>query len=264
MEFPIHPVKKKNLESYDPKNRDIAYEFSKQIKQEVGDYIKLIILFGSSVRKQEAGDIDILLVLDDTAFDLSKEFVEAYRIIVENIIIKISRKLHVTTFRLTSFWEYIRAGDPVGINILRDGVALLDPGIFDALQMLLYQGRIRPTPESAYTYYTRAPITLHNSKMRLLQSTLDLYWAVIDAAHAALIKMNVIPPSPEHVPALLEEKLVKPGLLEMKYVKIAEQFYHLSRGILHNQITQIDGDHYDHYYEEARDFIERMKPFVEK
>ena len=26
----------------------------------------------------------------------------------------------------TTFWEYIRAGDPVGVNILRDGVPILD------------------------------------------------------------------------------------------------------------------------------------------
>jgi predicted nucleotidyltransferase len=264
VEFPIQPIKKKNLESYDHKNREIAYEFAKRVKKEAGPYIKMIVLFGSTARKQEAGDIDILLVLDDTMFDLSAEFVQTYRVIVENLIISISRKLHVTTFRLTQFWEYIRAGDPVAINILRDGIALLDPGIFDPLQMLLYQGRIRPTPESAYTYFARAPITLETSKRRLLQGTLDLYWAVIDAAHAALIKINCIPPSPEHVAGLLDERLVKPGLLEKRYVKTVDRFYHLSRGILHNQITHIDGDTFDQYVKEAHAFIEAMRPFVEK
>lgn len=264
VDFPIPRIKQRNLEKYHHKNREIAYEFAKRVKKEVGDYLKMIILFGSTARNQESGDIDILIVLDDTIFDLTPEFNQTYRIIVEKIIVAISRKLHVTTFRLTSFWEYLRAGDPVAINILRDGIALLDPGIFDPLQILLYQGRIRPTPESAYAYFSRAPLTIHNAEWHILQATLDLYWGVIDAAHAALMKVNVVPPSPEFVPTLLDEKLAKAGLLDRKHVKTVERFYHLSRGILHNQITHISGPHFDEYLREAQEFIEEMRRFIEK
>jgi predicted nucleotidyltransferase len=260
----IPRIKQKNLEQYSPKNREIAYAFAKRIKEEVGDYAKLVVLFGSSARKQETGDVDVLIVLDDTLFELTPEFNQTYRIIVEKIIIEVSRKLHVTTFRLTSFWDYVRAGDPVAINILRDGIALLDPGIFDPLQHLLYQGRIRPTPESAYAYYARAPASLNNAHWHILQATLDLYWSVIDAAHAGLIKVNAVPPSPEFVPSLLEEKLVKPGLLDKKYVKVVERFYHLSRGILHHHITHISGPHFDEYAEEAKEFIEAMQVIVSR
>ena len=49
-------------------------------------------------------------------------------------------------------------------------------------------------------YFGRAPITLRNSKWHLNQATIDLYWAVIDATHAALMKLGEIPPSPEHIP----------------------------------------------------------------
>ncbi|MFH1071989.1 MAG: nucleotidyltransferase domain-containing protein [Nanoarchaeota archaeon] len=203
MDFLIPQNKRKNLEKYDKKNLEIALEFTKRLKHEIGDFAKMVILFGSTARHQQAGDIDILVVIDDVNIQLSPEFVQTYRIIVEKILADISRKLHITTFKLTTFWEYMRAGDPVAINILRDGVALLDPGIFDPLQILLLEGRIRPTPESVYTYFARAPITLHNSKWHLMQATLDLYWAVIDASHAALMKLNVVPPSPEFVPNLL-------------------------------------------------------------
>ncbi|MBU1975282.1 MAG: nucleotidyltransferase domain-containing protein [Nanoarchaeota archaeon] len=268
MDFAIPKVKKKNLEKYHPTHKDIAFEFAKRIKKEVGDYIKMIVLFGSTTRKQttkeRTGDIDIMIILDDTIFTLDQDFTQTYRIIVEKTINTISRKLHITTFRLTTWWEYIRAGDPVAINILRDGVALVDPGIFDPLQMLLYQGRIRPTPESAYAYYQRAPNTLRNSKWHVMQATIDLYWAVIDAAHAALIKLNCVPPSPEFVPQLLEDKMVKKGLLDKKYVKVVDRFYHIAKGVMHNQITHVDGDNYDQYYKEAEEFVKVMQDFLKK
>jgi len=79
---------------------------------------------------------------------------------------------------LSSFWEYVRAGDPVVINILRDGLALVDSGFFDPLQALLFRGRIRPSQEAINNYYARAPTTLNNSMWHVLQATVDLYWAV--------------------------------------------------------------------------------------
>jgi len=158
----------------------------------------------------------------------------------------------------------MRAGDPVGINILRDGVALIDSGFFEPLQALLKKGKIRPTSESIWTYYIRAPNTLHNSKWHLLQATLDMYWAVIDAAHAALMKHGEIPPTPEHVADLLEQKLVKKKLLEHKYVLIMRHFYKIMKGIVHREIKEIKGSDYDKYYKTAEDFVKRMREFVEE
>lgn len=163
----------------------------------------------------------------------------------------------------TSFWEYARAGDPVAVNILRDGVALIDTGFFEPVQALLIQGRVRPTHESVWSYFGRAPRTLLNSKWHVMQATLDLYWAVIDAAHSALMHEGAIPPSPEHVSDLLEEKLVKKKLLEQKYADIMEKFYKIMKGITHREIKEVTGKEYDGYLKEANTFVERMKKFIE-
>ena len=66
-----------------------------------------------------------------------EELIEGYRIIVENLIEKVSLKLHVTSMTFTSFWEHARVGDPILVNILRDGIALHDRGFFDPLQRIL-------------------------------------------------------------------------------------------------------------------------------
>ncbi|MBW2999415.1 hypothetical protein KY339_01980, partial [Candidatus Woesearchaeota archaeon] len=183
---------------------------------------------------------------------------------IQKIISEVSKRLHITSMRLTSFWEYVKSGDPVAINILRDGVAIIDSGFFEPLQALLKQGRIRPTSESVWSYFTRAPATLHNSKWHIMQATLDLYWAVIDAAHAALMRLKQIPPSPIHVADMLDEKMVKKKLLDKKYVETMRKFYNLSKMITHREIREIKGDEYEGYYKEAEEFVNVIKAFIEK
>jgi len=265
MKFDIPKKEHPNLERYYKEDADTAYRFANEIYKELGSFIRAVVLFGSTARrtKQVGGDIDLLVVIDDLMMSMSPEVVEAYRLIVQKTIVKVSTKIHVTTMRFTSFWEYMRNGDPIAINLLRDGVALIDSGFFDPMQALLKRGRVRPTQESIWTYYTRAPNTLHNSKWHLLQGVIDLYWAVIDSAHAALMKVGEIPPTPEHAADMMEQKLVKRKLLEHKYVLIMRSFYRLMKMVTHREIVEIKGHEFDHYYKEAEDFVQRMRKIIE-
>jgi len=266
MKFDIPRKEHPNIEKYERYDVDTAHRFANEIYKEMGSLIRAVVLFGSSARRKltAKSDIDVLVILDDLTISLSPEVINAYRVIINKIIIKVSTRLHITTLRFTSFWDYIRNGDPIGINILRDGVAIIDSGFFEPLQVLLKKGKIRPTSESIWTYYIRAPNTLHNSKWHILQATLDLYWAVIDAAHAALMKHGEIPPTPEHVADLLDQKLVKKGLLEKKYVSTMRQFYKTMKMITHREIKEIKGDEYDRYYKTAEEFVNRMREFIEE
>ena len=265
MKFDIPKKEHPNLERYYKEDIETAYRFANEIYRELGSLIRAVVIFGSTARKTRGpeGDIDILVIIDDIMMNMSPEVVEAYRLIVQRSIVKVSTKLHITTMRFTSFWEYMRNGDPVAINLLRDGVAIIDSGFFDPMQVLLKKGRIRPTQESIWTYYARAPNTLHNSKWHLMQGVLDLYWAVIDAAHAALMKVGEIPPTPEHVADLMEQKLVKRKMLEHKYVIIMRNFYRLMKMITHREIVEIKGHEFDHYYRTAEDFVQRMRKLIE-
>jgi len=269
MEIKIPKREERNVSKYFPEDIEIARKFCKKIYDEVGNFIKIAVVFGSAARIKErkeggeAGDIDILLVIDDVTINLTPELIQTYRVLVEKMIADTSPRLHVTTLKLTSFWEYVRAGDPVAINILRDGVALIDSGFFDPLQVLLLRGKIRPTEEAMWGYFVRAPTTLHNSSWHVTQATIDLYWAVIDSAHAALMSLNVIPPSPSHVAELMEKELVPRGL-NRKYVEIMNSFYNLYKKIIHRDIKEISGSDYDRYRKEADDFVNAMRSFVEK
>src|SRR3989339_1984903 len=184
MDFKIKKNVRFNNPYVEQKDFDVAQQFAKKVYKEFGTFISAIILFGSvAQRKDKRYDVDMLIVIDDIRIKLYPEIMEAYKVIVEKAILDISPRIHVQTMKYSSFWEYVRAGDPVAINILRSGIALIDTGFFDPLQILLDQGRIRPSEESIFTYYTMAPASINRSQQHLLTATVDLYWAAIDAAH---------------------------------------------------------------------------------
>ncbi len=265
MEFKVHKRGGFNKKKYEKSDIDLAYKFAKKASKEFGTFLRAVVLFGSTTKrnKKKQGDIDVLMIVDDVTYMLSPEIVETYRIVIEKLIAEVSFKLHITTLKFTTFWDYTRIGDPVGINILRNGVALIDTGFFYPLQLLLYQGKIRPTKEAVQSYFSRAPTTLYNSKWHVLQGTLDLYWAVIDAAHAALMKQGVMPPAPNEIAEVMEKELVKKKLLDKKYPKIMRKLYVVSRMILHREIKTVDGKTYEAYYKEAKDFIDTMKKIID-
>ena len=258
-------ITEKQKQKYEKKDIDLAYKFAKEVHKEFGYFIKAIVLFGSSATGKETteGDIDILLVVDDVTYSMTGEVVETYRIIVENLILKVSKKIHVTTLKFTSFWDYIRVGDPVGLNILRDGVALIDTGFFTPLQFLLFSGKVRPSSESMMSYMARAPQALQNSRWHLLQGTLDLYWAVIDSAQAAIMKSGRLPPTPARVSEQLQH-LVKEGLIYKEAPKVMDMFYKLSKNILHKKTTDISGKDYEFYYKKSKEFVDNLKKYVTK
>jgi len=265
LDFNIHKKTARTKNNYSLENIDLAYKFSKLIHKDLGDLIKGIILFGSAARKKDdTNDIDILLIIDDVSVRLIPEVVQTYRVIVEQAVQKVSNKLHVTSMKFTSFWEYVRVGDPITINILRDGYALFDTGFFEPVQLLLLQGRIRPSHEALWSYLNRSKQFLVMSEKRILDSVLDLYWGAIDIAHSALMSVNEVPVSPEHVADLLEDKLVKPKLINKKIPWTLRKLYSLNKKISSGKISKFSGAELDSLIKETKVYFEELERFIKR
>jgi len=267
MKFKIKKKQQKNIDKYLEREFTSAKKFAQKLYKEFGTFLKAVVLFGSTMKHPASKnkDIDILVILDDVTVQFSKELVEVYRIITQKIIADVDpQHLHVQSMKFTSFWEYVKNGDPVAVNILRNGLALIDTGFFDPLQALLDQGRIRPSEESVYTYFTMAPASLTRANQHLLTAGVDLYWAAIDAAHAALMKMGEIPPSPDHVADLLERKLVAKRQVSKKYSNIMRKLYILFKKITHREIKELSGEQYEKYKKMTEIFVKGMQKYIEK
>ena len=86
----------------------------------------------------------------------------------------------------------------------------------------------------------RAPSTITSAKWHVLQACLDLYWAVIDAAHAILISQGEAPLSPIHIAKTMSE-YAKKGKIKKSHARVVDEFYQLSKAIVTRDIKEISG-----------------------
>ena len=163
MEFNI-PKREVHQHKLNLDDAKLVRKLSSDLTKELGEFLKCCVLFGSSTGEpQHEHDIDVLLVIDDLTRVVTPSVVEAYRIIVERVGAEISKRFHINTLKISTLWEQARQGDPVLMNMLRDGVVFYDVGVFEPLQVLLQEGKIRPSRESVNNYAARAPITMQNA-----------------------------------------------------------------------------------------------------
>lgn len=249
--------------------RNIAMDFASKTYKKFDRIIKSIILFGSSVKQSSTAgsDVDIIIIIDDAAVQWDQELIAWYREELGKLIRAnpYKRELHVNTVKLTTWWQDLLRGDPVVINVIRYGEALVDfGGFFNPLKVLLQEGKIKSTPESIYTLLQRAPQHLARSNASELGAVEGIYWAMVDSAHALLIASHIMPPSPEHIPILLKEKFVDNKLLKMKYVVWYRDVYVLHRRIVHGDVTTVQGIELDEWQKRADEFVRVMAEIIEK
>ncbi|MFA5258860.1 MAG: nucleotidyltransferase domain-containing protein [Candidatus Pacearchaeota archaeon] len=240
--------------------REIAMDFAEKVYIKFDKIIKSVILFGSTAKHEESADsdIDIILVVDDAVIKFDDRLIMWYRdelgkIIQEN---PYKQDLHINTVKLTTWWEDLSKGDPVIINIIRYGEALIDfAGFFDPIKILLQEGRIKSTPEAMYTILNRIPGHLVRSKTAEMSAIEGCYWAMIESAQALLMSVKILPPSPEHITMLLKENFVDKGLLKINYVADIKEIYELHKKIAHGEIKDIDGRIIDQWQNKADAFF---------
>ncbi|MFQ5621662.1 MAG: nucleotidyltransferase domain-containing protein [Candidatus Nanoarchaeia archaeon] len=252
---------------YDKDEHELAKRFAKELQKELNVFLKEVIFFGSSARKttQEQlyeRDIDVLILIDDLQKVLSNELAEAYRIITENTARRISTRFHINTLKVSAFWEYVSNGDPISINILREGQPLLEAGFFRPLQALLEQGHIRPSKENVWVYFLKAPQTLEGARWHVLQATIDLYWAALDATHAALLTLNMSPKHPGDALTLQANVLMKEHNFPREFHKLLKTLDASKDGISKRDIKHISGDEYDNLYSQTGKYVRFVQKWI--
>jgi len=260
---------KKNVPSIQLKlESEIAMDFATKAYQQFNKIIKSVVLFGSSVKQNmvAGSDIDIIIIIDDVAILWDNELIVWYREELNKLLNHnpYQKELHINTIKLSTWWEDLMRGDPVIINILRYGEAMIDfGGFFEPLKFLLLNGKIKSTPEAIYNCLQRAPGHYLRSRASELNAIEGLYWAMVDSAHAALISASIPPASPEHVPIDLKETFVDKGKLKMKYVIWYRDLLILHKKIVHGEVTDLKGVEIDAWQERTQEFMRAMAKIVD-
>lgn len=90
-----------------------------------------------------------------------------------------------------------------------------------------------------------------------------VYWAMVDAAQAALMTAGKMPPSPNHIPDMLSETFVDAGMLKMDFVKAMREIYNLHKAIEYGGISNIDGKEIDQWQDSAERFMKEMMRIID-
>jgi predicted nucleotidyltransferase len=246
---------------------EIAMDFATKAYEKFNKIIKSVVLFGSSVKNSSVAgsDIDIIVIIDDVAIIWDEELIAWYREELERLLrnSKYEKELHINTVKLSTWWEDLMRGDPVVLNVLRYGEAMIDfGGFFEPLKFLLLNGKIKSTPEQIYNCLQRAPTHLLRSRAAELNSVEGLYWCMVDSAQAALIAAGIPPASPEHIPMDLKEIFVDKGKLKVRYAVWYRDLLTLHKGIAHGEITELKGVDIDIWQERTNDFMRTMADLV--
>lgn len=249
--------------------KDIASDFAAKAYAKFDKIIKSIVLFGSTAKEvaEKKSDIDLIIIIDDCTVQWDDELIAWYReelgkLIKEN---PYKKALHINSVRLSTWWDEMLRGEPVTVNIIRFGEALIDfGGFFNPLKVLLARGKIKNTPETIYIALGRAPSHMIRSKIAMFSAIEGLYWAFVDAAHAALMAAKQVPPSPEHIADMLKEQFVRKKMLDLKFVFWYRDIYTLTHKILRNEIKDVKGSQIDEWRERADIFLRNMAQIVDK
>ncbi|MFH1452328.1 MAG: nucleotidyltransferase domain-containing protein [archaeon] len=249
--------------------REIALDFALKAYNEFDQMIKSVVLFGSSAKRVSTpdSDIDIIIIIDDVSVQWDSELIAWYREELGKLVLRnpYRKSLHINSVKLSTWWADLMRGDPVVINVLRYGDALVDfGGFFNPLRILLKDGKIKSTPESIYTLLQRAPGHMARARQAMLAVVDGLYWTMVDSAHAALIAAGITPASPEDIPDVLKETFVKRKMLHKKYVYYYEEVHSVAKEIIHGKLNSVKGKELDEMFENADSFLGEMAKLVDK
>src|SRR3972149_5266211 len=185
----VHLAKKEEQGVPDKKLPDELYaklvKFTNEARQQYGDLIKSVLIFGSIVRgdAKKSSDADFWVVLDDTATksgeDLEK--VQSHLLLIAHEL----KDLHVQVTPLTEFWQWVRAGSPELANFLRFGLAIYDSGFIKPVQRMLNAGLIPPSEETIALKARASQIRFRRIKLDLKSIIFDLRYTAMDMMQAA-------------------------------------------------------------------------------
>jgi predicted nucleotidyltransferase/uncharacterized protein (UPF0332 family) len=236
--------------------------FTKQVVEKYGKFVKAVVMMGSTAREEfkPKSDIDMFVILDDTAMKLTPEMQDKIDAELEKIAEKISPNLSVQpTYSLTEFWDFARVANPIIYNFIKEGVAVYDIGFFEPIKNLLNMGRIPATREAIENYMEGAPKKLMRAKtVKLLMLAEDAYYAMLNTAQAVLMFMGLPPPVPNKAYEEVKLNLVEPGILEPEYAEWLKEIIEIRKKIEHKEIMDVEGKFVDEWLEKAEKFVDKM------
>ena len=256
-------VKKDEVEERKKTLIEKSVKFMNEIRKKFGEIIKSVLIFGSVARGdiKLTSDVDVWVILDDTALKTSVDFDrirEEIFITAENL-----KELHVQITYLTEFWQWVRMGSPELINFLRYGLVLYDTGFVKPIQRMLQLGLIPPSEEVIKLKQKASEIRFEKMKSDLRSMIFDLRYCASDMIQAVVMYYYKTQPDPKEISKYLE-KMVEDGKIEREFLEKWKDIDKLWKDIDHQVVKEVNGEYLQKAMEITREIIERFKKLLPK
>lgn len=257
----------KNLKKLAVKKRiELVKRFTNIVKEKFQPYVSAVIVFGSFARGdfKSSSDIDVLVIVDDTSGrGIAPEMKDGMHKKMQGIGAQLDKKLHIQLHLVTEFWDYIRHGDAIFFNFVREGVPVYDSGFFKPIKKLLLSGSVRPTREAVWKQMDGATSYLQRVDKYMEWSAERLFRAASWSANGALMTLDIPPARPKEISDQIRDNFVKPGLLEEEYVKNYEEIFKIHKDIEHNVAEKMTPQRIDDLLTKTQAFCDKMKTLSE-
>ncbi len=211
-----------------------ASKLAHKALENFGELIKAVVIFGSAAKGEakKTSDIDVWVIVDDTATKASEEFkkIQASLILMAEEI----GDLHLQITPLTEFWKWVRDGSPEIVNYLKYGLPIYDAGFIKPVKNMLEMGLIIPNEQTIKLKATAAKLRLDKFKNDIKSMIFDLRYAAIDAVQAVVMSLYKVQPDPKDALTYLE-KLKDEKDLEQEYVEKYKELNSLWKEIEHGK-----------------------------
>ncbi|MBI2542652.1 MAG: nucleotidyltransferase domain-containing protein [Candidatus Aenigmarchaeota archaeon] len=240
-----------------------AIQFTNSARQQYGELIKSVLIFGSAAKGTmvKGSDIDLWVIVDDTATkatdDLNRIIDHLYMVATE------IKNIHIQVHTLTEFWQSIRMGSPEFSNFLRYGLTIYDTGFIKPIQRMLQMGLIPPSDETISLKARAASTRYKKIKLDIKAMVFELRYTALDIVQAVIMYYYKETPDYKKAPEFLE-KLVKEKKLEKVYIDKFVGLDKLWKDIDHGEIKEVGTEQLEKALGLAKDVIERMKKLLPK
>ncbi len=259
--------KSKKLDNSKEGRLNSVKKFSDELVKKLGDKVKCVVVWGSVTRGEHTpeSDIDTFVLLDDTklAEDVPLDIKEKIRWKVAELAKKIDPRITLQYFSfLTEFWDDLRHGEPLVIDVLRWGIPIYDVGIFTPAKKLLERGKISSSREAIMRRMSLASAGFKQCEYRLRkQIPFYLEQAMANAGQAPIMILGSLPPGKEAVGKTLDNLFVKSKMLEKEYADLANEIHEFAKNAEKGKI-EVTGQLVEEYIQKTDKFIKRMYQLV--
>lgn len=228
-----------------------------QLCKPLGRYkpVMAVWIYGSAVKTKHPHDIDVLVLLDDTAGLKEKEVVEIEKDMrgIKGSAKKDKLNLHFQPPKfLTSWWALIQKGEPWVITSLKKFQVVYDEtGYIKLVSGLIKKGIIYHRDEKAERLAARANRYYFDNRDIMLETLEELYQAAVEAAQIFLMFSSKMAFSPERI----TEELNRAGISSDTFAEISDLADKARKGVL----SEFSGANLDYYSRKVNRFIDRLE-----